>query len=930
MPKQDFVRRIDVQHSPSGNGSPTYTTIVGGGSGYEAHKVDGFHASATPTENTLLPLGPDAKFPSSVIPDFAVSDGTQYGGWRHFGKTTYLTRSLLVGGAEIRVAGKIFADQDYVVLQAWNKPTITLQILGAAAYEAGDYVYPIRRNFRTYDATVEHVDYDPGTEVVFIGAPGSAGGFLTLNSSGSGGASPSISAWTNENDLAPTWRLTLGRLSAIKDSEEEAQMAFVAKFPNSEDEDWRTFGLAARSLFLDGQFAVAGGTIYGDLNVTGTITVQGDDSSGWVEIGDTTSGFGWLLRSQSGPAVMALAPYIENDIVVSPVAFVINNRGQKGLFFHEDGTGEGILEIGADTLVSGNFRVGETFIVGTGTWSGATDTEGDFSGIAIDSEWGFIGRADETTVSAAETQGAEFTDIASHVDTVLNGRAWDVFWDKRTGKWFTGGGAIGFGREGMSLKVRGPQNRVGTIKWFEDGTGGQRIMEMGSDAVGEGYLGMVQRVDGVDEVTQRFSFDINGYYNGNHRHHSGHELQDPTDWKGIEVYNAVSGTNNLYTAPADGKHKFYIGEQLVAELGSGMTWQLPFTLAGSESTAYWSESGRLGFNIDTPQATAHIVGVPLQDGEPAVPQLMLSLGDMYTKFRTGPSGTYWTTSGNIVLGPATNAIVPMLDYGVDLGAPANRFGTIYASNLNVETLVSTTKLATVGGRIIVAPTTQLVFPAEASNTKLYLRDQFAVTTDTVILENNGVIEAIRLTDNGTPAFNINPDTGESFTYWEYSAIRGLNGEAQYWPSGSAVVNTGNANSGWIDLYSSLGLASSSIYGPSIAGIVRTSTTWNDWSERWAIGNLNGVYGYSATTWGVGFGKPSGTHITIDDTNGYRLWHSSTSIAQWDADGDLSLGATGAITLSVSGDAVFSGTIYASDGHITGQLIVGTGTFTPPS
>jgi hypothetical protein len=65
--------------------------------------------------------------------------------------------------------------------------------------------------------------------------------------------------------------------------------------------------------------------------------------------------------------------------------------------------------------------------------------------------------------------------------------------------------------------------------------------------------------------------------------------------------------------------------------------------------------------------------------------------------------------------------------------------------------------------------------------------------------------------------------------------------------GDAALTRDTGN-GFIDLYSTAGVLSGS--GPTIVGNVRTGTTYNNIAPRWAIGNLNGLYGYGATTYGA--------------------------------------------------------------------------------
>lgn len=102
-----------------------------------------------------------------------------------------------------------------------------------------------------------------------------------------------------------------------------------------------------------------------------------------------------------------------------------------------------------------------------------------------------------------------------------------------------------------------------------------------------------------------------------------------------------------------------------------------------------------------------------------------------------------------------------------------------------------------------------------------------------------------------------------------------------WDIGDAVFNTGVTGDGFIDLYSVSGLISGA--GPTITGNVRQSSTFNDIEERWAIGNLNGLYGYAADEYGAAFGDPAGDRITIEPTGGVKIIGAS---------GNVNLGANG--------------------------------------
>lgn len=241
----------------------------------------------------------------------------------------------------------------------------------------------------------------------------------------------------------------------------------------------------------------------------------------------------------------------------------------------------------------------------------------------------------------------------------------------------------------------------------------------------------------------------------------------------------------------------------------------------------------------------------------------------------------------------SNYILPKQNYYGNLGAINKKYLTLHAAELWVETLVAQNTIATIGGRILVGPTTQLVSDFSSSATTVYVKYNNLSSGDIVYMEADGKVEFMQVTSSYS---------GSSGNY-SYTVTRNLDGTgANQWYAGDAVFNTGTTGDGFIDLYSVRGVKSSSQYGPTIVGDVRNSATYNDWSEHWAIGNLNGLYGYTSDTYGVGLGKyaNSSSYITIDNSNGIRLRYKNSS-------GTI----TDKITLDMSGNATFTGTITAT-------------------
>jgi hypothetical protein len=134
--------------------------------------------------------------------------------------------------------------------------------------------------------------------------------------------------------------------------------------------------------------------------------------------------------------------------------------------------------------------------------------------------------------------------------------------------------------------------------------------------------------------------------------------------------------------------------------------------------------------------------------------------------------------------------------------------------------------------------------------------------------------------------------------YAYTVQRNLDGTgANSWLAGDALANTGKPGNGYIHQYATAGRFAGS--GPTMVGMVRTGTAHNAVFPRWAIGNLNGLYGYSGNVYGSAFGDPNAAWLKVDPVNGIRIGHAAST----------------KIGLSSSGDAFFNegGTTINVDG-----------------
>lgn len=246
-------------------------------------------------------------------------------------------------------------------------------------------------------------------------------------------------------------------------------------------------------------------------------------------------------------------------------------------------------------------------------------------------------------------------------------------------------------------------------------------------------------------------------------------------------------------------------------------------------------------------------------------------------------------NGDLITDPVGNDILPATNYDINIGSLPKKYLTLNAAELWVETLVAQNTLATFGGRILIAPSNILIADLTNVATTIDVKYNNFTSGDRVYMEANGSVEFMAVTSGSTPI------TGG----YRYSVTRNLDGTgANAWSAGDALVDTGQTGNGFIDAYSITGIpsATSTGIGPSIVGNVRNSATYNDWSPTWAIGNLDGTYGYSGSTYGVAFGKyaASNSQILIDSTNGIRIRNgTSTIIGQWSTAGVITIGEVGA-------------------------------------
>lgn len=100
--------------------------------------------------------------------------------------------------------------------------------------------------------------------------------------------------------------------------------------------------------------------------------------------------------------------------------------------------------------------------------------------------------------------------------------------------------------------------------------------------------------------------------------------------------------------------------------------------------------------------------------------------------------------------------------------------------------------------------------------------------------------------------------------------------ANQWYQGDGMFGVGAVTGdGWIDCYAIRGIKSAAEQGPACVVNVRTGSSFNSWGPRAIWGNMDGLYGYSGTTYGFAAGDSAAAWIAFDSTNGIRGMSGAT-------------------------------------------------------
>lgn len=390
---------------------------------------------------------------------------------------------------------------------------------------------------------------------------------------------------------------------------------------------------------------------------------------------------------------------------------------------------------------------------------------------------------------------------------------------------------------------------------------------------------------------------------------------------GISYGKTITITDNTYK---EGVHSTVVGQKTSAAFTKGVEALEGEARVGAANTQNWTNTpvslyGTIGGLVTEAGATGTITGIAnlygycdIQDGAtitnwygvylqaPTVAnsKLVNAYGIYIPPINSATGNNYAIYSaaglnylgGSAIFGSNAN---PETNYTSNLGAINKKYLSLHAAELVVETLVAQQTQATIGGRVLVIPTNTFTVDVAPGDTTITVKYNNFVNGSSIRSEADGKVEFMTVTSTAS---------GSAGAY-VYSVTRNADGSgANQWYAGDAAIKLGTTGDGFIDLYSTAGVLSGT--GPTIVCNVKTGTAYNAIDPRCAVGNLNGVYGYSSDIYGAAFGSSAGAWIKVDPTNGVRIGFNSTTNTQIDA----------------SGNASFSGAVTANSGSIGSWVI----------
>lgn len=274
----------------------------------------------------------------------------------------------------------------------------------------------------------------------------------------------------------------------------------------------------------------------------------------------------------------------------------------------------------------------------------------------------------------------------------------------------------------------------------------------------------------------------------------------------------------------------------------------------------------LGINVNDPGDDTVIWSEPGKQKRLDVRGWIATNEGLGTRYQDQDLGLF--AHANIVTEPRAGAIVPNEPHTQSIGSYSYPYSTMYIDEVIANILVARNILTTIGGHLVVAPTSKLKQEIESDDFvdlgggpqwKFRIDKTFPVQVgDYLLMRGNTNVGTQQVEVLEVVTILTSQYDGE----YLLDCYRGVDGTPlNTWPENSAVVNVRKQGRpfGLIDLYSEEAYFDAG-KGPAIVFRARdsqypaSSQPWYDLTIQAAFGNLGGRYGFNADTYGIGIGQ----------------------------------------------------------------------------
>jgi len=306
---------------------------------------------------------------------------------------------------------------------------------------------------------------------------------------------------------------------------------------------------------------------------------------------------------------------------------------------------------------------------------------------------------------------------------------------------------------------------------------------------------------------------------------------------------------------------------------------------------------------DTQQKLAgfHFTSTTLADNATAASaKILLDAGN--TLIRCGPTaGNYITIDGANLRVRSSNYVTGVAGAGFTLEPDLLEVGNIRARGMIRTAVFQKDVVSAVGGYLLVRPSDVLAGDMTIWEGPVYLlvsgAETFAVG-DMLRIKDGLDDEWFEVTNSaGAPNYIVNRDMAGAYAPNTNPA----------WKKGATVVNYGASGEGGVLIASGATAGNA----PYVRVFTHAGAPWTTQTYYSQFGNLNGVYGYAATAWGIGLGEYGAgkVNITVDSTNGIRIRLNAASLGQWDASGNITFFNTAGVGQIEIGEVMIRGSVY---------------------